>query len=95
MEMTPEILKLALTGSLSLCAILFAGNMYFIRGLVNKIETGTSMQTDAQTKVKAIHTELSEVKRQVGEIKEEIKPLRKMESDVAVLKDRLDRHRKV
>ena len=73
----------------TIISILFAGNIYFIKKLVEKIDLTATTAGTAMTKIESVQTTVSSVSNQLREIKTEIKELRHVEIEVAVLKAQL------
>ncbi len=67
---------------IGVASLLFAGNIYFIKRLVDKVDKNNSSNERMEISMKHFHTQLSD-------IKQDIKDLRKIELDVAVLKSKL------
>lgn len=65
--------------ALALIVLLLGGNAYFIKRLVDKVETSAEVAKSAKTTVDS-------VLNQLREIKSKIEDLRRIEIDVAVLK---------
>lgn len=66
---------------LGVASLLLAGNLYFVKRLVDKVENNSASNSVLSLSVTGIGTQLNE-------IKSEIKDLRKIEIEVAVLKSR-------
>lgn len=66
-------------------SLLLAGKMFFIKRLIDKIEMSRDLSRDASKRVEGISSNLRE-------IKSDVKALRKVEIDVAVMKGMLYRH---
>ncbi len=80
-----------------LIAILLAGNLFFIRGLISKLDltAGTSealkvTSAEIKSELEGVKGQVTGVSNQLREIKQEVKDLKKIELDVAVLKAVLD-----
>jgi septal ring factor EnvC (AmiA/AmiB activator) len=71
---------------LTICSLLLSGNIFFIKRLVDKIESTNEQRAKDQSSVSKLFQEVSSVSAQLREIKQEIKDLRRIEIDVAVLK---------
>lgn len=68
------------------CTLLLSGNVYFIKRLVDKIEQTNQQTAKDHSSITQLFREVSDVSLQLREIKSEIKDLRRIEIDVAVLK---------
>lgn len=73
-----------------LLSILFGTNIFFIKKLVEKIELAAESAGFAKNQLNGINQNVSNVANQLREIKNDIKDLRRVEIEVAVLKDRLN-----
>lgn len=73
----------------TLLSLLFAGNLFFIKRLVEKIDKTTSTAYVAANEVKTLQGSVDGVANQLREIKSDIKELRNVQIEVAVIKDRL------
>lgn len=71
-------------------SILMATNIFFIKKLVEKIELAAESAAFAKNQLSGINQSVGSVSNQLREIKSEIKDLRRVEIEVAVLKDRLN-----
>lgn len=71
---------------IAISSLLLAGNIYFIKRLVDKIEQTNTQTAKDHSSITQLYREVSEVSAQLREIKQEIKDLRRIEIDVAVLK---------
>lgn len=79
METTYQIL-------IAICTLLLSGNIYFVKRLVDKIEDTNKQTAKDHSSVTQLFREVSDVSAQLKEIKQDIKDLRRIEIDVAVLK---------
>lgn len=68
------------------CTLLLSGNIYFVKRLVDKIEQTNQQTAKDHSSVTQLFREVSDVSTQLKEIKQDIKDLRRIEIDVAVLK---------
>lgn len=69
--------------------LLMAGNLFFIKKLIDKIEISSVAASAATSQVQALQTLLEEMKNKMAELRDEIKELRRIEIDVAVLKSHI------
>lgn len=70
----------------SVCAFLLAGNLFFIRRLVNKIDKTGVSASQTRASLKLLNATVRGAERELAEIKSELKHVRHIETDVAVLK---------
>lgn len=74
----------------TIISLLLAGNIFFIKRLVDKIETTGERAGDALRATKDQALALSDLKHEhaysMAELRQEIKDMRRLEIDVAVLK---------
>ena len=70
----------------SFLALLLAGNVYFVKRLVEKIDVTASSATNALNSMGSIAQNVNSVSTQLKELKNDIKDLRRLEIDVAMLK---------
>jgi hypothetical protein len=77
----------ALTGTLA--ALLFSGNLYFLKRLVDKLDKTSNSHEETCAQVLTLSQNVNGLVLQVREIKLDVKELRKMEIDVAVLRTQL------
>lgn len=75
---------IALAGSV--IALLLSGNLFFIKRLVDKIDLTSKAQEAYSTEVSNLSQCVAGVSNQLREIKLDIKELRRIEIEVAVLK---------
>jgi uncharacterized coiled-coil DUF342 family protein len=68
------------------CSLLLSGNFFFIKKLVDKIESTNEQRATINAAVAQLFKEVSEVSNHLRELRQEIKDLRRIEIDVAVLK---------
>lgn len=66
--------------------ILFAGNIYFVKRLVEKLENTSVEQGKQNATLGKIQTDLNGIGSSLREVKSEIKDLRRVEIEIAVLK---------
>lgn len=70
--------------------LLLMGNLFFIRDLVGKIQIAIEQQTSSQKMVQERMTKISasieQLTHQLYETRQEVKDLKRVETDVAVLK---------
>lgn len=71
---------------ISACGLLFAGNIYFVKRLVDKIEDTNKQTSKDHAAVTQLFKEVERVGTQLRDIQQDIKDLRRIEIDVAVLK---------
>lgn len=78
----------------SLIALLLAGNIYFVKRLIDKTDktdkTATAALALAKAQDKSMMIIAKRQEKTLGEIREELKELRHLEIDVAVLKSCLN-----
>lgn len=67
---------------IGVASLLFAGNIFFIKKLVDKVETNNSSNQRVENSLKNFDDQLKD-------LKQDIKDLRKIEIEVAVLKSKL------
>jgi hypothetical protein len=86
MEMTPEI-WLAIMGLVF--STLLGGNIFFVKRLVDKIDETVTGHVANSFRLTELSQTVSGMGVEVGEIKTDLKELRKIELDVAVLRAQL------
>ena len=69
---------------IALASLLFAGNIFFIKRLVDKVEINNTFSTRMEDSLRNFDSQLKD-------LKQDIKDLRRIELDVAVLKDKITR----
>lgn len=69
---------------------LLAGNVYFVRRLVDKIDHTSKANESTSAQVAQVSQGLNGLGNQLREIKSDIKDLRRIEIEVAVLKSKLN-----
>ena len=67
-------------------SILFAGNIFFIKKLVEKIEMSSISAGELKQGMASIKTDVNAIGAQLRDVKSEIKDLRRVEIEVAVVK---------
>lgn len=70
--------------------ILLSGNAFFIKRLIDKIELTSNAQASTSLNVGHLSDGLAQIGRKLEDIKEDIKDLRRIEIDVAVLKTQIN-----
>jgi len=70
-----------------ICTLLLSGNIYFVKRLVDKIELTNQQTAKDHSSITQLFREVTDVSSQLREIKQDIKDLRRIEIDVAVLKN--------
>ncbi len=70
----------------SVFALLLAGNLYFLNKLITKVEGVGAMQTT----VALVNERINSILNQIKEITTDLKELRKMEIEVAVIREQLN-----
>ena len=78
-----------LTIGASVIGLLLAGNVFFVKRLVEKIENTEKIATTTAASATAAAASSNAVSNQMREIKAEIKELRRVEIDVAILKSHM------
>lgn len=81
--------NLLLTGGGTLITLLLGGNIYFVKRLVDKIEATATASANASANFTTMNSNVTALASQLREIKTEIKELRSLEIDVAVIKTQL------
>ena len=71
---------------IAVCAALLAGNLFFIKRLIDKIDSSSEIAKAAASVAQAATAAVSGVANQLREIKAQIADFRRIEIDVAVLK---------
>lgn len=71
-------------------ALLFGGNVYFIKRLVDKIESTAGAQTKQNESLVKVHQDLNAIGGQLRDLKIDMKELRRVEIEFAVLKSKLE-----
>lgn len=72
-----------------LFSVLLAGNMFFIKRLIDKIEVTAQSASAASVAAANADASVKSLSNQMREIKSEIKDLRRVEIDVAILKHQM------
>lgn len=67
---------------IALASLLFAGNLFFVKRLVDKVETNNIFSLRMEDLLKNFGS-------QIKDLKQDIKDLRRIELDVAVLKSKI------
>lgn len=88
--MNNEFLNLILGISSSLIMLFLAGNIYFIKKLVTKIDNTAASAENALNSITKVSTTVANISDQLTEIKSEIKDLRRLEIEVAVIKSQIN-----
>lgn len=70
-------------------SVLLAGNLFFIKRLIDKIEQSSKAASDASAAAANADQSVRSLSNQMREIKSEIKDLRRVEIDVAILKHQM------
>lgn len=92
MSETAQVL-LGLAGSLVL--LLLSGNIYFIKQLVGKIGKTAESAHEALTSITMVSSNVKIISDQLQDIKSEIKDLRRLEIEIAVIKSQMGSKQKV
>ncbi len=69
-----------------ICSFLLAGNFFFIRRLIDKIDKTEISSAQTRGSLKLLTASVRVAGRDLEEIKSELKHIRRLETDVAVLK---------
>lgn len=83
--MTPDFATLLTTA----CAFLFAGNVYFVKRLVDKVESTASRLSGIENSQTKLSQDINTIGGMIRETRSDVKDLRRIEIDVAVLKSQL------
>lgn len=67
---------------IAIASLLFTGNLFFIKKLVDKVEANNSFALRMEDAIESFHLQLKDLKI-------DIKELRRIEIDVAVLKNKI------
>lgn len=70
-------------------ALLFAGNVYFVKRLIDKVELASTAHHDTGRQLSKLSTDVNAIGAQVREIKSDVKDLRHIEIEVAVLRSQI------
>lgn len=85
--MSVESTLISLAGVLIM--LFLAGNIYFIKRLVDKVESTSSSATKAWNSITNIVGTVDNMSNQLRDIRTEIKDLRRIEIEVAVIKSQM------
>lgn len=95
--LNPEVIKVFLGLVGTVFSLLLGMNIYFVKKLVDKIDDTAMSQTNSKTAVqrledgmKVVKDNVQSVSNSLREIKSEIKDLRRVEIEVAVLKSHIN-----
>ncbi len=79
MQFSPELLGAA-------CSLLFACNLFFIRRLIDKIDKTAVSSSQTRGSLKLLTASVRIAGKELEGIKAELKDIRRLETDIAVLK---------
>lgn len=70
-------------------AFLFAGNVYFVKRLIDKVELASTAHLGTGTQLAKLSQDVNAIGAQVREMKSDVKDLRHIEIEVAVLRSQI------